>query len=172
MTWAADAFIVKSSDLTELKNKIKEVIVKKRQRLQSKVPMNNSTEKRKHERIELEGKKNREIAKHFKARFRLKQYGNSDLSLTNWNTVDVKNLSAGGMLFNLNKKNQTIDSFLDLKIDIPESIPTISCEGRVVRIEDPPPYSTYQIATEFTEIDEKEKEIINTSVKKLLLTTE
>ena len=42
MTWAADAFIVKSSDVTELKNKIKELITNKRQRLQSKVPMNNS----------------------------------------------------------------------------------------------------------------------------------
>jgi DNA-binding response OmpR family regulator len=31
----ADAYIIKSSDLTELKNKIKEVITNKRQRLQS-----------------------------------------------------------------------------------------------------------------------------------------
>ncbi len=44
MTWAADAFIVKSSDVTELKNKIKELITNKRQRLQSKVPTNNSTD--------------------------------------------------------------------------------------------------------------------------------
>ena len=44
MTWAADAFIVKSSDLTELKNKIKEIITNKSQRLRSKVPMNNSTD--------------------------------------------------------------------------------------------------------------------------------
>jgi DNA-binding response OmpR family regulator len=34
MSWAADAFIVKSSDLTELKNKIKEMITNKSQRLQ------------------------------------------------------------------------------------------------------------------------------------------
>ena len=34
MSWAADAYIVKSSDLTELKNKIKEVITNKSQRLQ------------------------------------------------------------------------------------------------------------------------------------------
>ncbi len=44
MTWAADAFIVKSSDVTELKNKIKELITNKRQRLRSKVPTNNSTD--------------------------------------------------------------------------------------------------------------------------------
>jgi CheY-like chemotaxis protein len=36
MSWAADAFIVKSSDLTELKNKIKEMITNKSQRLQLK----------------------------------------------------------------------------------------------------------------------------------------
>jgi DNA-binding response OmpR family regulator len=35
MSWMADAYIIKSSDLTELKNKIKEVITNKRQRLQS-----------------------------------------------------------------------------------------------------------------------------------------
>ncbi len=34
MSWAADAFIVKSSNLTELKNKIKEIITNKSQRLQ------------------------------------------------------------------------------------------------------------------------------------------
>ena len=44
MTWAADSFIVKSSDLTELKNKIKEIITNKCQRLQGTTPMNNSTD--------------------------------------------------------------------------------------------------------------------------------
>ena len=44
MTWAADSFIVKSSDLTELKNKIKEIITNKCQRLQGTIPMNNSTD--------------------------------------------------------------------------------------------------------------------------------
>ena len=44
MTWAADSFIVKSSDLTELKYKIKEIITNKCQRLQGTIPMNNSTD--------------------------------------------------------------------------------------------------------------------------------
>ena len=44
MTWAADSFIVKSSDLTELKNKIKEIITNKCQSLQGTIPMNNSTD--------------------------------------------------------------------------------------------------------------------------------
>jgi len=168
MTWAADAFIVKSSDLTELKNKIKEVIINKSQRLQSKVPMNNSTEKRKYERIELEGRKNREIEKRFMTRFRVKQYENLDSSLTNWNTVEVKNLSAGGMLFNCNK-NQKTDSLLDLKIDISESLPPINCVGKIIRIEEPQPHSMCRIATEFTEIDKQEKEMINTTVRNFLV---
>ncbi len=168
MTWAADAFIVKSSDLTVLKNKIKEIVINRSQRLQSKVSMNNSTEKRKYERIELEGRKNREIEKPFTARFRVKQYESQDLSLTNWETVDVKNLSAGGMFFNYNK-NQSIDSLLDLKIDISESIPTINCVGKIIRIDRPQPHSMFRIATEFTEIEDQEKEMINTTVEKVLV---
>ncbi len=38
MSWMADAYIIKSSDLTELKNKIKEVITYKGQRFQRKSP--------------------------------------------------------------------------------------------------------------------------------------
>ena len=168
MTWAADAFIVKSSDLTELKNKIKEIIINKSQRHQSKVPVNNSTEKRKYERIELEGRINRGIEKHFMARFRVKQYESLDLSLTNWDTVDAKNLSAGGMLFNYNK-NQNIDSLLDLEIDISESRPPINCIGKIIRVEELQPHSIYHITTEFTEIDKQEKEMINTTVRNFLV---
>ncbi len=166
MTWAADAFIVKSSDLTELKSKIKEIIINNSQRLQSKVPMNNSTEKMKYKRIELEGRKNRGIEKPFMARFRVKQYESLDLSLTNWDTVDVKNLSAGGMLFNYNK-NQKIDSLLDLKINISESIPPINCVGKIIRIDRPQPHSMCRIATEFTEIEDQEKEMISTTIEKV-----
>ena len=164
MTWAADAFIVKSSDLTELKNKIKEIIDKR----QSTVPIHNSTEKRKYERIKLEGRENRGIEKHFIARFRVKQYERLDLSFTNWDTVDVKNLSAGGMLFNYNK-NQNIDSLLDLKLVISESIPPINCAGKIIRVEESQPHSMYHIATEFTDIDKQEKEMINTIVKNFLV---
>ena len=167
MTLAADAYIVKSSDFAELKNKIEEIIINKSQRPQSKVPMNNSTENRKYERIALDGRKYRGIEKHFMARFRVKQYESLDLPLANWETVDVKNLSAGGMLFNYNK-NQKTDSLLDLKIDISESIPTINCVGKVIRVEETQPHSMCHIATEFTEIDKQEKEMINTTVKKVL----
>ncbi len=168
ITWAADAFIVKSPDLSELKDKIKEIIIKKSHRLQSKVPMNNSTEKRKYERIELEGTKNRGIEKYFMARFRVKQYEGVEMSSTEWDTVYVKNLSAGGMLFNYNK-NQKIDSLLDIEIDIAESMPPIHCIGKIIRIEKPQPHSMCRIAIEFTEIDKQDKEMINRIVEKVLV---
>jgi len=38
MSWIADAYITKSSDLTELKNKIKELITNKAQKLHRKTP--------------------------------------------------------------------------------------------------------------------------------------
>jgi DNA-binding response OmpR family regulator len=38
MSWAADAYIVKSADLTELKNKIKEILTKKAQDLKPQQP--------------------------------------------------------------------------------------------------------------------------------------
>ncbi|HDY66185.1 MAG TPA: response regulator [Candidatus Scalindua sp.] len=38
MSWAADAYIVKSSDLTELKNKIKEILTKKAKDLKQQQP--------------------------------------------------------------------------------------------------------------------------------------
>jgi hypothetical protein len=80
----------------------------------------------------------------------------------------VKNLSAGGMLFNYNK-NQNIDSLLDLEIDISESIPPINCIGKTIRIEKPQPHSMLQIATEFKKISEQEKEMINTTIEKVLV---
>ncbi len=38
MSWAADAYVVKSSDLTELKNKIKEMLTKKAKDLKQRQP--------------------------------------------------------------------------------------------------------------------------------------
>jgi hypothetical protein len=82
---------------------------------------------------------------------------------TDWDMVPVKNLSAGGMLFDYNK-NLELDSILDCKIDISKSTPTINCVGKIIRIEQPQPNSMFRIAAEFTEIGEQEKEIITTTV--------
>ncbi len=71
------------------------------------------------------------------------------------------------MLFIYNK-NLGIDSLLDLKIDVSKATLTINCVGKIMRIDEPIPPSIFGIATEFTEIDEHEKKIINTTVEKVL----
>ncbi len=44
----------------------------------------------------------------------------------------------------------------------------INCVGKIIRIDEPIPISIFGIATEFTEIEEHEKEAINTSVEEAL----
>ncbi len=127
--------------------------------------MYNVKEKRKYERMEPK------TSKCF-ARFRVKQYEDKEMSSPDWDTVAVKNLSVGGMLFHYHK-NLEIDSLMDLTIDISEYIPTINCVGRVIRIEEFQSLSTHdvqpltpicRIATEFTEIGKQERETINIAV--------
>ncbi len=86
---------------------------------------------------------------------------------TDWDMVPVKNLSAGGMLFDYNK-NLELDSLLDLKIDVSIVTPTINCVGKIIRIAESIPHSIFGIATEFREIDEQEKAMINTTVEEAL----
>ncbi len=168
ITWAADAFIIKSSDLTELKNKIKKVITNKDQKLQGKIPTHNDTEKDKHERLWQEKRKYRRIEKPYITRFRIKPDKIQNMVPTKWDLIGLKNLCAGGIFFAY-PENLGIDSNLDLKIDISTSTPTINCVGKIIRVEDPQPHSMCRIATEFTEIDKQEKELINTTVEKVLV---
>jgi hypothetical protein len=118
-------------------------------------------ERRKHKRIE----------KPYMARFRIIPLVAKKMVSTDWDMVPVKNLSAGGMRFNY-RKDLGIGSLLDLKIDISKSTPTINCVGKVTRIDHPHLHShlhsMLRIATEFTEIDEQEKEIINTTVEEII----
>jgi uncharacterized protein (UPF0254 family) len=85
----------------------------------------------------------------------------------NWIKVALKDISAGGISFNYNE-NLGIDLFLDLKIVMAKSAPTINCIGKIIRIEQPQPDSMFHIATEFTEISEQEKKIINSTVENIL----
>ncbi len=101
------------------------------------------------------------------ARLRIKQYEGHEAVSTKWDKVAVKDLSAGGILFIYNK-NLGLDSLLDLKIDVSIATPTIKCAGKVTRIEQSQPHTIYRMATEFTEIGEQEKEIINTTVQEFL----
>ncbi len=135
--------------------------------------MNNYTERRKCKRIELEKKKYKEIVTPHIARFRNKQWDFSNPLSLEWNIVAVKNLSAGGIMFDYYKKCRYyymelgIDSLMDLEIDVSESKPTISCIGRVVRIEDAHTNSMFRIAIEFKKIIEQEKEMTNRIVEKV-----
>ncbi len=107
------------------------------------------------------------IEKPYMARLRVKQYEGLEISSSEWDMVALKDLSAGGALFNY-KKNLGIGSLLDLKIDVSTATPTIKCVGRVTRVKYTQPHSILRIATEFTGIDEQEKEMINTTVEEFL----
>jgi c-di-GMP-binding flagellar brake protein YcgR len=114
---------------------------------------------------DLGRRKYKRIEKPYRARFR-KIIAKRIIS-DEWDMVTVKNLSAGGMLFNY-KRNLGIDTRLDLKINISKSIPLINCIGRIIRIDEHMNSSEFGIAMEFTEIDEQEKETINTTVEEAL----
>ncbi len=117
--------------------------------------------------IVQEKRKYRRIEKPFMARFRTKQHEGSEMSLTEWDMVPVRDISSGGLTFNYTK-NLGFNSLLDFKIDISRSTPTINCVGKIIRVEDPQPHFMYHITTEFTEIDKQEREMINTTVEKVL----
>ena len=115
-----------------------------------------------------EKRKYRRIEKSFMARFRVKQFEGVDKPLTIWEAVTLENISAGGTLFNY-KKNLGLDSLLDLKIYVSTSTSVINCVGKITRIEEPKADTMFRIAIEFKEIDEREKEKINTIVREVLV---
>ncbi len=86
---------------------------------------------------------------------------------TDWNVVSVRYLGVGGMLFDYNK-NLELNSLLDFEIDISQSTPTISCVGKIIRIEELQPISMLRIEIEFIDIGEQEKELINKTIEEFL----
>ncbi len=119
--------------------------------------MSYGQEKRKYKRIE----------KDFMVRLRTTSLADKKAGSTDWNMVAVRNLGVGGMLFYYNKSLE-LNLLLDLKINISKSTPTINCVGKIKRIEEPIPPSIFGIATEFTEIGEQEKEMINKTIEEIL----
>ncbi len=116
--------------------------------------MPNGQEKRKYKRIE----------KPYKAIFQIRQYKGHEMFSTSCHMVSLKDISAGGTSFNYNvnyNDNLEIDSFLNLIIALPAFTLPVNCVGKIIRIEQPQPGSWFRIATEFTEIGEQEKEMIN-----------
>ncbi len=86
-------------------------------------------ERRKYKRIELAKRKYKKIIPPYIVRFRVKQYEGQEMPSPDWDIVAVKNLSAGGIIFDYYNRNLKIGSLLDLKIDFLKSIPTINCIG-------------------------------------------
>ncbi len=116
--------------------------------------MYNGQDRRKYKRIE----------KLYMAGVRAKQHESHETVSTGWHPVFLMDLSAGGMRFNY-KKDLGLGSLLDLKIEAPKVMLNINCVGEVIRIKQLPPASMFYIAIKFTEIGEKEVELINKSVE-------
>ncbi len=115
---------------------------------------------------DLERRKYKRIEKPYMVRFRTIPLVAKKMVSTGWDMVSVKNLSAGGMLFDY-KKNLELDSLLDFKIYISRSTPTINCVGKIIRIAESIPPSIFGIATEFAEIEEHEKEMISKAIEEV-----
>ncbi len=116
--------------------------------------MHNVQERRKYERRE----------KLYMAGVRVKQSEGRKRGSTGWDSVTLHNLSAGGTFFTY-KKDLGIGTLVDLKIDVPESMLTINCVGKVIRIEELQLASKFRIEIKFTDIGEQEKELISKSVE-------
>ena len=130
--------------------------------------MDNFVEQIKCKRLKLDERKYIEISTPCITRFRVKQHEGQEMSSFDWNIVAVKDMSAGGIMFNYYRMNIGFGSLLELKIDFINSKPSIGCIGRVVRIEDAHTNSMSHIAIEFIEIKELDREIINTTVEAIL----
>ena len=101
------------------------------------------------------------------ARFKVRSGETQGMRLYGWDSVFLKNISTGGTFFYYTK-DLGIGTLLDLKIYVPNAVLIINCVGKVTRIDKPRHTSMFGIAIKFTEIGEKEKEIINTTVEEFL----
>ena len=121
--------------------------------------MNEISEKRKYKRIE----------KQYIARFRIKPDEAQDMDSKDWDGIALNDIGAGGIYFHV-RRNLEVGTIMDLKINFYTSIPPvdisitpIECRGVVLRVKEHPDFPVFGIATEFTEIDEYIKEVINIS---------
>ncbi len=116
--------------------------------------MYNGQERRKYKRRE----------KLYMAGVRVKQHEGHETKSTGWDSVTLHNLSAGGTFF-IYKKDLGTGTLLDLRIDVPKSMITVNCVGKVIRIEQFQSTSMFCTAIKFIGIGEQEEAIINTSVE-------
>ncbi len=115
-----------------------------------------------------ERRKYQRIEKPYIVRFRVKPDENQSAATFNWDLVAVKNMSAGGALFRYPEDLGT-NSNLELKIGISQSTPVINCIAKIIRIDRPQPNSMFRIVTEFTDIEEKERNMIDATIAEAMV---
>jgi len=104
-----------------------------------------------------ERRKYKRIEKALIAKFKsVADSGGNDVT---WNMVTLKNISAGGMLFNFDKKLQ-LHGILDIQINFPALKNPVKCRGKVLRV-DKIVASLYGVAVLFTKLSNEDKNIIN-----------
>lgn len=104
-------------------------------------------EKRRHERI------NGKFVAHFHVR------PHQPAGEKKWDIVTLRNLSAGGILFNYDGRLPEERS-IDLKINVPGISDPLICEARIIRIEPPVDYGITPIAAVFTRISPEDREYL------------
>ncbi len=115
-----------------------------------------------------ERRKYQRIEKPYMVRFRVKPDEKQTAVTSNWDLVAVKNISAGGALFRY-PEDLGANSNLELKIDISHSTPVIHCTAKVIRVDRPQPNSMFHIVTEFTEIEEEERNMMDATITEAMV---
>ncbi|MBS1259470.1 MAG: hypothetical protein MAG551_02542 [Candidatus Scalindua arabica] len=126
---------------------------------QDRTPITKVSERRKYQRVE----------KPIIIRFRIRPQKGQALPPSDWDMVGVNNLSARGLFFN-SSYNIEIGTVLDLRIGFSTSTVPVKCKGIVTRVKESPQTSIFGIAAAFTEIEEREKEMIDRFVNATLNT--
>ncbi len=99
------------------------------------------------------------------AKFQIRSYEAQEMESNDWDSVILKNISAGGTLFIRSPryiKDLEIGTLLYLGIYMPKTILILNCVGKIIRIDKHQDISvSYRIAIKFIDIGEQEKETIN-----------
>lgn len=114
---------------------------------------------------DIHKRKYKRIDKPYLVKFRIRPQTNRERPPSDWDMVAVKNLSATGVFFYYNEDLEA-NTFLDLKIDISTTTPTITCIGTIIRIKRYRNSPMVGVAIAFTEIDEKDKELLKQTAEK------
>lgn len=107
----------------------------------------------------------RRIVKHYILRFQVRQAQAEETNLKAWEVVTVEDLSAGGALINFERELE-IGSLLDIMITFPLSDEPIKCVGKVLRVQKSQRAPIYRIGVVFTELSERDKDLIETLARK------